>query len=53
MGIVVFAFGAALIYYSYLNAAIPGIAPEIITVNYALGLLLVVIGLIVVLAKFK
>ena len=53
VGIITLAFGAALVYLSYANAAVPGIAPEIITVNVALGILLVVVGLLALLAKFK
>jgi hypothetical protein len=53
MGAVTLAFGAALVYYSYVNATVSGIAPEIITVNSALGLLLIVVGLLALLAKFK
>jgi hypothetical protein len=53
MGIVTAAFGVALVYYSYVNATVSGIAPEIITVNSALGLLLIAVGLLALLAKFK
>lgn len=42
-----------MVYYSYVNATVSGIAPEIITVNSALGLLLIVVGLLALLAKFK
>ena len=53
VGLVTLAFGAALFYFSYTNATVSGIAPEIITVNYALGILLMVVGLLATLAKFK
>jgi uncharacterized protein YjeT (DUF2065 family) len=53
VGIVTLAFGAALVYFSAVNATVPGIAPEIITVNIALGLLLVVVGFLAVFSKFK
>jgi uncharacterized protein YjeT (DUF2065 family) len=53
MGVVTAAFGVALVYYSYVNATVSGIAPEIITLNSALGLLLIVVGLLALFAKFK
>ena len=46
-------FGALLVYYTYSDAAVSGVATEILTVNYALGVLLVVVGLFATLAKFK
>ena len=52
LGMVVLFFGAAMLYYTYSNAA-SGIAPEIITTNYALGFLLSVVGVLAVFAKFK
>ena len=42
-----------MLYLTYSNSAVTGIAPEIITVNYALGLLLSVVGLFATFAKFK
>ncbi len=53
LGLVVLVFGAALLYYTYVNASGTGIAPEIITINYALGFLLSVVGLLATFAKFK
>lgn len=53
VGLVSLAFGVVLIYLSYANATVTGIAPEIIAVNYALGILLVVVGLLAAFAKFK
>jgi uncharacterized protein YjeT (DUF2065 family) len=53
LGLVVLVFGAAMVYYTYSNADASGIAPEIITMNYALGLLLLVVGLLATFAKFK
>jgi hypothetical protein len=53
LGLVVLVFGAAMLYYTYSNATVAGIAPEIITINYALGLLLFVVGLLATFAKFK
>jgi hypothetical protein len=53
LGLVVFVFGLALVYYTYSNAPLTTIAPEIITVNYALGVLLAVVGVFATFSKFK
>ena len=53
LGVVVLVFGIAMIYLTYSNAGVATIAPEIITINYALGLLLTVVGLFATFAKFK
>ncbi len=53
VGIITLAFGLALVYLSYANATAPGIAPEIITVNVALGILLSIAGFLAVFSKFK
>jgi len=53
LGLVVLVFGVAMLYYTYSNASGTGIAPEIITINYALGLLLLIVGLLATFAKFK
>jgi CRISPR/Cas system-associated protein Csm6 len=53
LGLVVLVFGAAMVYYTYSNANAVGVAPEIVTINYALGLLLLVVGLLATFAKFK
>jgi hypothetical protein len=53
MGLLVLGFGAALLYYTYSNANVTGIAPEIVTINYALGLLLLIVGLFSTFSKFK
>jgi hypothetical protein len=53
LGLLVLGFGGALLYYTYANATASGVAPEIVTINYALGLLLVVVGLFASFAKFK
>jgi hypothetical protein len=49
----VLVFGVALLYYTYSNAAVIGISPEIITINYALGFLLFGVGILATFAKFK
>lgn len=53
LGLVILVFGVALVYYTYANASVSSIAPEIITIDYALGLLLSVVGLLATFAKFK
>ncbi|MDE1853213.1 MAG: hypothetical protein KGI38_05635 [Thaumarchaeota archaeon] len=53
LGLVVLGFGIAMLYFTYSNAGVNGIAPEIITINYSLGVLLSVVGLFATFAKFK
>jgi hypothetical protein len=53
MGLITLGFGAALVYLSAINATAAGIAPEIITVNISLGVLLAIVGFLAVFAKFK
>lgn len=53
LGLIVLVFGLAMIYFTYSNATGQGIAPEIITMNYALGFLLAGVGLLATFAKFK
>ncbi len=47
------AFGVALIYYTYINAADSGFAPQLAVVYYFLGLVLLIVGLLGAFAKFK
>ena len=51
VGLVVVIFGVIWIYFTYADTS--GVASEIVTVNYALGLLLLVVGLFAVFAKLK
>jgi len=53
IGIITLLFGATLVYLSVANASVPGIAPEIVTVNISLGVLLLIAGLFALFAKFK
>ena len=53
MGLVVLGFGAALVWFTYSDGAPSGAASEIVTINYALGALLVIVGFFAVYAKFK
>jgi hypothetical protein len=53
LGLVVLGFGAALIYFTWANATAAGVAPAIVTINYSLGILLLVVGLFASFAKFK
>ena len=46
-------FGAALVYYSAINFGAAGIAPEIVTINISLGVLLAIAGFLALVAKFK
>lgn len=50
-GLIVVIFGALWLYYTY--SAASGVASEIVTINYALGLLLLIVGLFAAFAKFK
>jgi hypothetical protein len=53
MGLVILLFGVALLYFTFSDGAPSGVASEIITINYALGVLLFVVGLFASFAKFK
>jgi len=53
VGLIILAFGVALIYYTYTNASDSGFAPELVVVYYFLGLILLVVGLMGAFAKFK
>lgn len=53
LGLVLLAFGLAIVSYTYANASGTSIAAEIITINYSLGILLVIVGLFATLSKFK
>ena len=52
IGFVVLVFGLVLIYFTYTNAG-AGLASEIVTVDYGLGLLLSAVGAFATFAKFK
>lgn len=53
VGLVVVAFGGALIYYTHAYANDPSMAAPLVSVYYALGVLLLIFGLIAAFAKFK
>jgi uncharacterized membrane protein YtjA (UPF0391 family) len=53
VGLILLAFGVALIYYTYGSASLPGFAAPLASVYYFLGLILLVVGLIGAFAKFK
>jgi len=53
IGLIVLVFGLILIYFTFTNASDAGMAPEIVTVNYALGVLLSIVGGLATFAKFK
>ena len=48
---IVVIFGVAWLYLTYSDAS--GVASEIVTINYGLGLLLLIVGVFAVFAKFK
>jgi len=52
IGLIVLVFGLVLIYFTYTNAG-SGIASEIVTIDYALGFLLSLVGAFATFAKFK
>jgi len=52
IGFIVLVFGLVLIYFTYTNAG-AGLASEIVTVDYALGFLLSIVGAFATFAKFK
>lgn len=51
VGVVVVLFGVIWIYFTYSDTT--GVSSIIVTVNYALGLLLLIVGLFAVFAKLK
>ena len=51
VGLVIIIFGVLWIYLTYSDTT--GVASVIVTVNYALGLLLLVVGLFAAFAKLK
>jgi len=51
VGLIVVIFGVLWLYYT--NTGTSGVASEIVTINYALGLLLLIVGLFAAFAKFK
>ena len=51
VGLVVIIFGALWLYFTYSDVS--GVAPEIVTINYALGLMLLIVGLFAAFAKFQ
>jgi len=53
MGFIVLVFGLVLIYFTYTNAGDAGLASEIVTIDYALGFLLSIVGVFATFAKFK
>ncbi len=50
-GLIVSLFGVAMIYYTYVNVSY--IVSDIAVIDYALGVLLLIVGLFALLAKFK
>jgi hypothetical protein len=52
-GLVVFAFGAAMVYLTYTNATDAGFAPTIVPVYYFIGLVLAIAGFLATVSRFK
>jgi len=46
-------FGTALIYYTWTVASDPSMAQALVNVYYALGALLLIVGILAAFAKFK
>lgn len=53
LGLIILVFGILMLYYTYANATATGVAAEIVTIDYSLGILLSVVGLFATFAKFK
>lgn len=53
MGVLVLAFGAAMIYLTYSDPAASGQAPALVSAYYVLGLVLLVAGFLAAFSKFK
>jgi len=53
LGLIVLGLGGALVYFTYSDATVSGVAPEIVTINYALGLLLLIVGFFATFSRFK
>ena len=53
MGFLVFALGATLAYFTYIEGAAAGIVPQIVPVFYLIATLLLFFGLLAMVAKFR
>ena len=53
VGFLVFALGATLAYFTYIEAAAAGIVPQIVPVFYLIAVLLLFFGLLAIFAKFR
>ena len=53
LGLVVLVFGIFMVYLTATEATASNVAPDIITTNYALGGLLLIVGLFAAFSKFK
>ncbi len=53
VGFLVFALGAALTYFTYIEAAAADIVPQIAPVFYLIAALLLFFGLLAMVAKFR
>ncbi len=53
VGFLVFALGAALSYFTYIEAGAANIVPQIVPVFYLIAALLIFFGLLAMVAKFR
>ena len=53
VGFLVFALGATLAYFTYIEAAAASIVPQIVPVFYLIAVLLLFLGLLAMVAKFR
>ena len=53
VGFLVFALGATLAYFTYIEGAAAGIVPQIVPVFYLIATLLLFFGLLAMAAKFR
>ena len=53
VGFLVFALGASLAYFTYIEAAAAGIVPQIVPVFYLIAVLLLFFGLLAMVARFR
>jgi len=53
VGFLVFALGAALAYFTYVEAAAATLVPQIVPVFYLISALMIFFGLLALVAKFR
>ncbi len=53
VGLVILALGGAMTYLTYMEGSNANIVPQILPVFYLIALLLMIVGIVAVIAKFK